>query len=203
MSDTSAPTLATGGRSSPDGGQDTTEQIKDKASEAAGQVQDKAQQAAEQAKGRAQQMIDQRSTDVGEQVVTTAGALRSVGDQLRDQGQDGPARIVDQAVDHAERIGGRLRDADADQLLSDVEDLARRQPWLVVAGGIALGFAAARFLKASSSQRYAQRTPGSPTGNGAGGHDLQPVAQTVEGIDSDGRRFARPETTPAPGFTAS
>ena len=30
----------------------------------------------------------------------------------------------------------------------------RRQPWAVIAGGLALGFAASRFLKASSSRRY-------------------------------------------------
>jgi hypothetical protein len=35
-----------------------------------------------------------------------------------------------------------------------VEDFGRRQPWAVIAGGLALGFAASRFLKASSSRRY-------------------------------------------------
>jgi hypothetical protein len=38
--------------------------------------------------------------------------------------------------------------------LADVEAFARRQRWLVAAGGLALGFAASRFLKASSSRRY-------------------------------------------------
>ena len=51
-------------------------------------------------------------------------------------------------------MGDYLKGASGDRLLRDVEDFARRQPWLVAAGGLALGFAASRFLKASSSRRY-------------------------------------------------
>ena len=57
-----------------------------------------------------------------------------------------------------------MSESDADKILSDVEDAARKNPWAVVAGGVALGFAASRFLKASSSDRYERRasTPPSP-----------------------------------------
>ena len=47
-----------------------------------------------------------------------------------------------------------LKGASGDRILRDVEDFARRQPMLVAAGALALGFAASRFLKASSSRRY-------------------------------------------------
>jgi hypothetical protein len=50
-----------------------------------------------------------------------------------------------------------MREKDSDALLSDVEDLARRQPWAVGAGAMVLGFVASRFLKASSSRRYSAR----------------------------------------------
>jgi uncharacterized protein (TIGR02271 family) len=80
--------------------------------------------------------------------------IRSVGEQLRAQGKDGPAKLADQAAERTERLGGYLSQSDADRILGDVEDLARRQPWAVVAGGIALGFAASRFFKASSSECY-------------------------------------------------
>ena len=157
MSETSTPASGAQRRASPGGDQGTTEQAKEKASEVAGQAQEKAQEAAGQAKSRMRETVDQRSTEVGEQVVSTADALRPVADKLRNQGKDAPARVVDQAAERAQRVGSRLRDADADDLLSDIEDMARRQPWIVVAGGIALGFAAARFLKASSSERYQQQ----------------------------------------------
>jgi hypothetical protein len=41
-------------------------------------------------------------------------------------------------------------------------DLARKNPWAVVAGGVALGFAASRILKASSSERYQARSAPRP-----------------------------------------
>ena len=65
-----------------------------------------------------------------------------------------PARYVEQAADRAERLGSYLERSDGERIVRDVEDFARRNPWAVAAGGLALGFAASRMLKASSSERY-------------------------------------------------
>jgi ElaB/YqjD/DUF883 family membrane-anchored ribosome-binding protein len=147
-------------------------------SEGVDQAKEKAQQAAGEAKGRVREQVDQRSTEAGQQVSSTASDLRSVGEQLREQGKETPAKLAEQAAERTERLGSYLTESDADRILGDVEDFARKQPWAVVAGGIALGFAASRFLKASSSQRYQQRStrpdpasprlPAPPTGNGHG-----------------------------------
>jgi hypothetical protein len=138
----------------------TGEQVKDKAGEVAGQAQEKAQQAAGKARDQVRTQIDQRSTDAGQKVSAQGSDLRTVGDQLREQGKDGPAKLADQAAEHVERAGSWLSESDADKILHDVEDAARKNPWAVVAGGIALGFAASRFLKASSSERYQARSSG-------------------------------------------
>jgi hypothetical protein len=135
----------------------TGEQVKDKATEVAGQAQEKAQQAAGQAREQVRTQIDQRSTEAGRKVSEQGGDLRAVGDQLREQGKDGPAKLADQAAHHVERAGSWLSESDADRILHDVEDAARKNPWAVAAGGIALGFAASRFLRASSSDRYQAR----------------------------------------------
>lgn len=132
-------------------------QAQEKAQEVAGQAQEKAQQAMGQAGGRARELVDQRSTQAGEKVAEQAGDLRSVGEQLRSQGKEAPAKIADQAAQRAERLGSYLTESDADRILSDLEDLGRRQPWAVAAAGLALGFAASRFLKASSTERYQTR----------------------------------------------
>ena len=129
----------------------TGEQAKDKAQEAAGQAKEKAG-----AQLRAQ--VDQRSTEAGDRVSGIASDVRSVSEQLREQGKDQPAKLAEQAADRAERLGGYLRDNDADRILGDVEDFGRRQPWAVIAGGVAVGFLASRFLKASSTRRYDQRS---------------------------------------------
>jgi len=128
----------------------TAEQAKDKAKE-------QVQQTAGQARGALRGQVDQRSTEAGERVHGVASDVRSVGEQLREQGKDQPAKLAEQAADRAERLGTYLRDSDADRILGDVEDFGRRQPWAIIAGGIAIGVVASRFLKASSSRRYEQR----------------------------------------------
>jgi hypothetical protein len=77
-----------------------------------------------------------------------------VSESLREQGRDAPARAAEQLAQYAENVGGYLRARDSQALLADAEDLARRQPWTVAAGALALGFTASRFLKASSRRRY-------------------------------------------------
>jgi ElaB/YqjD/DUF883 family membrane-anchored ribosome-binding protein len=126
----------------------------EKAREVAGQAQDKAREAAGQARGRMSQEVDRRSTQAGEQVTSNASDARSVAGELRKQGKDAPARYVEQAADRAERLGGYLQESDGDRILRDAEDFARRNPWAVAAGGLVLGFAASRMLKASSGERY-------------------------------------------------
>jgi hypothetical protein len=196
-----------------EGGSEAVGAAQDKAKEVASQAQDKARDAAGQARGRLRDQVDVRSTQLGEQVGSGAADARSVAEQLRNQGKQTPARYVEQAADRAERLGGYLRERDGDQLLNDVEDFARRNTWAVALGGLALGFAASRLLKASSSDRYrsslqsssaGERTP-SPQGLGAPGEDTARVGAPNGGDVSPPRFAADPEpaTAPATGVTGA
>jgi len=135
-----------------------TGQAQEKAREVAGQAQEKAQDFAGQARERVQTQVDQRSTEAGQTVSQKAEDLKAVANELRNRGEDGPARAAEQAADRVQRFGSYLQEADGQRILGDVEDFGRRQPWIALAGGVALGIAAARFLKASSSERYQRRT---------------------------------------------
>ena len=137
-------------------GQDES-QVREKAQEVAGQAQEKAQEAAGQARGKVSEQVDQRSTQAGEQVASAAGDMRSVSEELRKQGKDTPAKYVEKGADKAEQLGSYLKEADGDSILSDIEDFGRRQPLAVLAGGLVVGIAAARFLKSSSHGRYQSR----------------------------------------------
>jgi hypothetical protein len=140
-----ADTVTTGGGQS---------QAQEKVKDAAGQAREKAQEGAERAREGIRGQVDQRSTQAGQQVRQQSDDIRSVAQQLREQGKDGPAKIADQAADRAQKVGSWLEDSDGDQILGDVEDFARRNPWAVALGGLALGFAASRVLRASSTDRY-------------------------------------------------
>jgi ElaB/YqjD/DUF883 family membrane-anchored ribosome-binding protein len=156
-----------------------TEQVKER-------VQDAAQQAKGQTRKELREQINTRSSKAGEQVSSTAEAMRRTGKQLRSEGNDSAAKVIDGLADRSERLGSYLRQADGDQILRDVEDFARRQPWVFVGGSAIVGFLAARCMKASSSSRYQSRegayssggypthepdysTSRSPRGGGSGG----------------------------------
>jgi ElaB/YqjD/DUF883 family membrane-anchored ribosome-binding protein len=132
-----------GGTTTANGPSSTTEQAKEKA-----------QEGAQQAKRGLRDQVDQRSTTAGERVSSMAGDARSVADELRNQGKEQPAKLAEQAAQRAESLGNYLQRSDGDTILRDAEDFSRQRPWAVIAGGLALGFAASRFLKASSSRRY-------------------------------------------------
>jgi hypothetical protein len=167
-----------------------TAQAQDKAQQAAGQAREQAQQAAGQAREQVRTQVDQRSTQAGQQVAQQAGDLRTVGEELRKQGKDGPAKVADQAAERAERVGRYLEQSDADRLLSDVEDFARKRPWAVMAGGIALGVAASRFLKASQRDRYEARR--------AGTYGTTSTPSTAASPALEGRFDRQPVTPGAP-----
>lgn len=141
-------------------------EAQEKAHEVAGEAQEKARDAAGKAQESVRRQVDQRSTEAGEKVASTAQDLRSVGEELRKQGKSTPAKYADRAAEETEKVGSYLKEKGPDEMLHDAEDFGRQRPWAVLAGGLALGVVAARFLKASSRDRYRQqRSNGTrPTG---------------------------------------
>jgi hypothetical protein len=136
------------------------------------------------------EQVDQRSTQAGEQVSATAEALRTTSRQLRDQGQDAQAQAAEKAAHHAERLGGYLSESSADRILNDLEDFGRRQPLAVIGLGIAAGFVASRFLKASSRERYEGRAASVPATSvpamPAPGGPAMPVAVPPPAVSGNG-----------------
>jgi hypothetical protein len=158
--------------------------------EVAGEAQEKARDAAGKAQENVRQQVDQRSTEAGERVAGTAQDLRSVGEELRKQGKDTPAKLADQAAQQTEKVGSYLKEKGPDEMLHDVEEFGRQRPWAVLAGGLALGVAAARFLKASSRDRYQQRSS-----NGARPAGQVPQRTTPPPLN---RSAVEPVATPPP-----
>jgi hypothetical protein len=132
----------------------TGDQVKEQVAQTAEVAKDRARGVTAQARGRLRDQVDQRSTQAGERIAGTAQDVRSVADELRRQDREAPARLAEQVADRADRVGDYLKAADGDRILRDAERFARDNPWLVAGGGLVLGFAASRFLKASSSRRY-------------------------------------------------
>jgi ElaB/YqjD/DUF883 family membrane-anchored ribosome-binding protein len=124
-------------------------------------------------KGREQisSQLDERTTQVGQQAKSFAEALRRSGNEMQGQngGTEPAARISTAVADRIERAGGYLERARGDDLLRDAERFARERPWVVAGMAAAAGFAASRFLKASSERRHGRY--GTYESYGASGDD--------------------------------
>jgi hypothetical protein len=146
----------------------TTEQAMQKVQETGGEVRQQVGQKAQELRTQAgegiRRQLDGRSTEVGEEMTTTADAFRRVGEQLRQEGKTETAQYAERAAQPVERLGRYLTEADGERLLRDAEQFALRRPWVAVMGGATLGFLVARFIKASNTaagatgrnDRYAQ-----------------------------------------------
>lgn len=139
----------------------TTEQVKERVSEGAQQLQEKTSDAKARTREGLREQVDNRSRTTGRQMTQTGSALRQTARQLRGDQQEQQANVLEAVADRTERLGRYLSETDGEQLLRDVEGMARQRPWVVVGGGAVLGFLAARFTKASSSRRYAADGDGS------------------------------------------
>jgi hypothetical protein len=125
-----------------------------KVQDAAGVAQQKALELREQGSARLRDQFDQRSARAGTQVRSLAGALRRSGNDLRNEGNGSAAQLTGQAADRIDQLGGYLEQKSGAELMRDVEAFARRRPWMLAGLGMLAGVAAARFIKATSEQRY-------------------------------------------------
>ena len=131
-------------------------QVSDVVDSAKQKTQEQVGEVAEKGRGVVRDQVDQRSTQAGEQARGAAHTLRQAAVQARGEGNDQHARLAEQGAERLDRLGGYLTDADGDEILWRVEDVARRQPLLVAGAGLLLGIAFARVLKASSHERAQQ-----------------------------------------------
>ncbi|HEY6729530.1 MAG TPA: hypothetical protein VI039_00730 [Solirubrobacterales bacterium] len=161
--------------------------IKEKVQEATGPAQEKARDAAGKAQDTVRRELDERTSQAGEKVSGTAKDFRSIGEELRKQGKDGPGKLADRAAEETEKVGSYLSGNGPDQMLHDLEDFGRRRPWALLAGGLLAGAAAARFLKASSRSRYEGRSRNvGPPSRQLGAADTNPPAITPPSPPSNG-----------------
>jgi ElaB/YqjD/DUF883 family membrane-anchored ribosome-binding protein len=122
---------------------------------AAASAQEKAVELKAQGRSRLGETLDERTTQAGGQARRMAQVLRQSGGQLREQGEGQQvAGMAEGAADRIERLGGYLEETSGNELLRDVEDFARRRPWMIAGFGLVVGLAGSRFLKASSERRY-------------------------------------------------
>jgi hypothetical protein len=144
---------------------------------------------AERAADLGLQQADKGRQTAAEGVESVAQTIRRVSTDMQES-QPQIANVALTAADQAEQFAQYLRQTDARQMLSSVEDVARRQPLLFIGGGFLLGMAVSRFIKAaggSSSQGQTGQLgyeSGYATGYQSGGSTDYRTSNAYEATDS-------------------
>jgi len=184
---TNANTESRGSGSTDANGQQAGSGAREQIREVKDQVVGQAKNSFQQAKERATSSLGESKGQFADQFGTVADALRRTTEHLRSEDQQRIAGLTDTLAQQVEQVANYLRNKDARAMRNDLENLARRQPAIMLGGALLLGLMGARFLK--SSQRD-QRNRGS--GSRSYGRENQfgytGYNQPFTGQDSETRR---------------
>jgi hypothetical protein len=118
----------------------------------------------DQIKQDSRQKLETSKRTAAEQIEGVAQALDSARARL-DESQPNLAAYAGQIATGVSNLATRLRDGSVEELLDDTRRLARRNPALFLAGGVALGFALSRFVKSSAESSAQSAGEGGYAGN--------------------------------------
>jgi hypothetical protein len=123
-------------------------------------------------KDDSKQKIESTKRSAADQIDQVAQALNRAGEELN-QSQPTLANYASQFASSVSTFANRLRDGNMDELISDTREFARRNPGMFLLGGVAVGFALSRFLKASGEQMQAGEYSGAYTEDYSGEYGSQ------------------------------
>jgi hypothetical protein len=130
--------------------QSATSAASDIAQQAGARVREQASHATGQVQEHAKAFLSEQKGVAADHIEGVAKVLHETVDQLRQRSPGAVTDYAERAVGGLDSLADALREQDVRALVGQVEDFARRQPVLFIAGTVAIGFALARFLKSSS-----------------------------------------------------
>jgi hypothetical protein len=129
------------------------------------QVVDQAKNTFQQARDRASSSLGESKGQIADQFGTVAAALRRTTEHLRSEEQQRIAGLTETVARQIDQVANYLRTKDAQAMKHDLENLARRQPALILGGALIVGLIGARFLKSSERGRDRARGQGRSSGS--------------------------------------
>jgi hypothetical protein len=104
------------------------------------------------ARDQATDYVDRRKNDVAQSVADFATSLRESTASFDDR--PNIQAFVDSAAEGLDQLADSIRQRSFADIYGDIEDVMRRRPAAVAAVSVAVGFLAARFIKASSEHAH-------------------------------------------------
>lgn len=135
----------------------TAERARSKGSKTAEQAKEKASRLSEKAKHQLSGQAEQQKEQASEQLEDIGSALRETSNTLHERDKDSIANVMEGAAHQVERLSGYLRNHSVNDMLSQAERVARREPEMFLGGAALLGLIGARFFKSSSPDHRSHR----------------------------------------------
>jgi hypothetical protein len=116
----------------------------------------------------------------------TANAIRQTGQSVK-QEQPMVADYAEKAALRVDRVSGYLRQHDVDEVITDVQDYARANKGIFIAGTLLLGFMTARLVKtAGRRQQLTQSWTNPPTRRVSGSSSRYvPMGNSAMEVEAD------------------
>lgn len=150
----------------------------EKVSETASVAKEQAKRAATQVTEQAKTTVDTRMSEVANELGSVANAVRQTSYEVAGESET-VARYGERIAEHLEGVSSYLNEKGVEDVLTDLQEFARRQPAVFLGGAFMLGMVVGRFVR-SSGGRY-QGYEGSERGR----YD----AQYQDSIDDSGSGY--------------
>ncbi len=111
--------------------------------------------------GELRDRFEQGKNAAADAAARSSEVLQHTSSDFSDQGQEMLARASSMLAGQLSNLAGRLENRSAAELSQDVRNLARSNPELFVAGGVAIGLVLSRFFKASAERAEPRSGAGS------------------------------------------
>ncbi|MGA9582853.1 MAG: hypothetical protein WBR13_12885 [Allosphingosinicella sp.] len=102
--------------------------------------------------------VDSRKETAVNQAQSVSSAVRQAADGLDESAPDWLKSAFRQGAQQIQRFADTIEQKDSRQMMSEAKDFARNNPGTFLAACAAIGFAAARVLKAGGEQQSGQQT---------------------------------------------
>ncbi|MEZ4433844.1 MAG: hypothetical protein R3F65_15675 [bacterium] len=118
-----------------------------------GDLGETARETADEMVQRAKQAVEDQRSAIGREVQAVAGCLRDAAEKLDGDDHDLSADLFRRGAAQVDRLATAIDERTVPELISIAGEQTRKHKWVVFGGTLALGFLAARFLKASNPER--------------------------------------------------
>lgn len=142
----------------------------------------KARQAAEQVKAQGKGQLDSYRDTAADEIEKVAQSAKAAAAELESQDQTGLSHYVSDMAQSMVKLADNLRGKSVDELVGEVNRLARDNPALFITGSIAIGFGLTRFARASTrhTDDDYHRSSGSTAGYDSSRHDGLPSQHEID-----------------------